>query len=268
MSVAAGVTPSGAPPLTPAGLARFLVAFAVYGLAGLTVPAMLLFFGGIGPFDGVEHGPPSGVLAAVAVDLALLAALGLQHSGMARPSFKAWTARVVPPALERSVYVAATCGVVWATILAWRPVGPTLVRFDGAAGTVITVAYWCGVVMVYGATLALGHTRLLGLRQGVEALTGTAEPPDEGLRTGGVYALVRHPIMLGLVVCAWASPTVSVGRIILAVGITTYVAVGTWLEERDLVRTFGDEYRTYRDRVPSIVPTPRRAPRRNSVGHP
>lgn len=32
-------------------------------------------------------------------------------------------------------------------------------------------------------------------------------------------------------------------------------AVGTMLEERDLVRWFGDTYRDYRRRVPAIVPS-------------
>jgi protein-S-isoprenylcysteine O-methyltransferase Ste14 len=36
--------------------------------------------------------------------------------------------------------------------------------------------------------------------------------------------------------------------------LTLYVLVGARLEERDLVRDFGDEYRGYQNRVPMLLP--------------
>jgi methanethiol S-methyltransferase len=35
---------------------------------------------------------------------------------------------------------------------------------------------------------------------------------------------------------------------------TTYILVGIWLEERDLVAVFGDQYRAYKSRVSMLVP--------------
>jgi protein-S-isoprenylcysteine O-methyltransferase Ste14 len=35
---------------------------------------------------------------------------------------------------------------------------------------------------------------------------------------------------------------------------TLYIVVGATLEERDLVETFGDDYRRYQREVPMIVP--------------
>jgi protein-S-isoprenylcysteine O-methyltransferase Ste14 len=35
---------------------------------------------------------------------------------------------------------------------------------------------------------------------------------------------------------------------------TVYILVGIFLEERDLVEIFGDEYLRYRDRVSMLVP--------------
>jgi protein-S-isoprenylcysteine O-methyltransferase Ste14 len=40
---------------------------------------------------------------------------------------------------------------------------------------------------------------------------------------------------------------------------TTYILVGVTLEERDLVRAFGDQYEAYRAEVPMFVPRPWRS---------
>src|SRR6476646_5362451 len=67
----------------------------------------LIAFVGNFPVPKTVDGPPSalGRELKAAIDVALIALFGLQHSVMARPAFKqAWT-RVVPAAVERSVYV-------------------------------------------------------------------------------------------------------------------------------------------------------------------
>ncbi len=35
---------------------------------------------------------------------------------------------------------------------------------------------------------------------------------------------------------------------------TAYIFVGIWLEERDLVAMFGDQYRLYRRKVAMLIP--------------
>jgi hypothetical protein len=57
------------------------------------------------------------------VNLAWLVGFGLQHSGMARAGFKrSWT-KVIPPRLERSVYVALSGLLLLGLALTWQPLG-------------------------------------------------------------------------------------------------------------------------------------------------
>jgi Putative protein-S-isoprenylcysteine methyltransferase len=49
----------------------------------------------------------------------------------------------------------------------------------------------------------------------------------------------------------------SAGHLLFAAVATSYILVGIWLEERDLVAQFGEQYRRYRDQVGMLVPSRR-----------
>jgi methanethiol S-methyltransferase len=42
------------------------------------------------------------------------------------------------------------------------------------------------------------------------------------------------------------------------VGTTGYILLGIYLEERDMVEMFGDQYRRYREQVSMLLPLPTR----------
>lgn len=46
----------------------------------------------------------------------------------------------------------------------------------------------------------------------------------------------------------------TVGHLVFAAAMTTYVFVGLFFEERDLVRQFGERYLAYRKSVPKVLP--------------
>jgi methanethiol S-methyltransferase len=55
----------------------------------------------------VDQGPHASVVAAVSIDLALLALFAVQHTVMARPWFKRRWTRIVPEPAERATFVLA-----------------------------------------------------------------------------------------------------------------------------------------------------------------
>jgi protein-S-isoprenylcysteine O-methyltransferase Ste14 len=181
-------------------------------------------------------------------NVGLLAALAVQHSGMARPQFKrAWT-RIVPDYLERSVYAAASGLVVAALCWWWQPLGgeplwrlPLVVE----AGALLGLA---GVTLV---TLQTGALRLIGIRQVLEP---GRPPAADRLLIVGPYRLVRHPQMSCLVVSLWCHPVMPPTLALLSGGLMVYILCALALEERDLVSRFGAAYRAYQQRVPLLVP--------------
>lgn len=238
-----------------------VAALAGYAFAGVTVPLLLLFAGGWWLPKTVDAGPHLATGPAVVVDVLLLALFGLQHSGMARPWFKAFVTRQVPEALKRTVYIVMACLAVWVLCLGWQPLPHRIWLANGVVGAALDAGFWFGVALVYAATLLLNHFYLLGLSQAYRGyVTRTPSATSDGLQVHGLYRLVRHPLMTGLLLCFWCGSTFTAGRLVWAAGLTGYILLGTFLEERDLVTRFGTAYREYAARVPAFFPSPRKMP--------
>ncbi|WP_067664735.1 methyltransferase family protein [Nocardia miyunensis] len=79
---------------------------------------------------------------------------------------------------------------------------------------------------------------------------------DHQLRTGGPYQLVRHPIYTGLLgLMIGLTLTAGFGSsIVLLVFVTGWLLRRVRVEDNMLIDTFGDDYRSYRQRVPALVP--------------
>jgi protein-S-isoprenylcysteine O-methyltransferase Ste14 len=209
----------------------------------------------------IDEGPPASALLAVIIDLVLLAVFAVQHSVMARPSFKrSWT-RVVPAAVERSTFVVFATAALALLMWQWRPVPDRIWDLDAVpirvALYVVSLAGW-GLVLV--ATFAIDHFDLFGVRQVLRNHTGKPMLRPE-FRTPLLYRVVRHPLYAGFLLAFWATPTMTVGHLLFAAVTTGYILIAVRLEEHDLIGAFGDSYRDYRTRVPMFVPRSRRVSR-------
>ena len=106
--------------------------------------------------------------------------------------------------------------------------------------------------LVLFSTFLINHFDLFGLRQTVLYARGR-EYTHLAFRTPGPYRLVRHPLYVGWIVVAWATPTMSVPHLLFAILTTAYILVAIQLEERNLVEYHAD-YAKYRQEVPMLLP--------------
>ncbi len=233
---------------------RRLYGFGGYAVGGIATPYLLLWAGDVAvpvtinrPIGATVRSP----VVALAIDLALVAAFGLQHSLMARPAWKRWLGRRLPPSLERSTYVIAASLVLAGAMAAWQPVGGVVWQLGGVWAGAMTAGYVVGFALVYLAALWLDHVHLLGLRQAWRDETDSG--PDQ-LRITGPYRFVRHPLMTGLLLVFWCTPHMTGSQLVFALAMTGYVVVGTLHEERALLRRFGDAYAAYARLVPMVTP--------------
>ncbi len=220
------------------------------GFNAVTLWTMLFLAGVVVPRT-VDGPVRTSTAPAVVIDLALLLLFAVQHSLMARRSVKAFLGRWIPGPLERTSFVLAT-DVCLALLLAlWQPFGGEVWSVGGVPELFLWALCVAGWALAIVSTYAIDHLELFGLRQAGWAAPRTAE---DGLHVGGLYAVVRHPLMTGLLLAFWATPRMSWSHLLFAVGATGYVAVGLVFEERDLRRSFGVEYDWYAARVPALLP--------------
>lgn len=244
-------------------MAGLLFALFAYLCFNLVSGALALFLTGLPEIAGIAL--PITVDASIwptvsspwlagAIDLGLIALFGLQHSVMARPGFKRWFTRFAPPHLERAVYVFATCPVLLAVLLFWQPLPGTVWRSEDSLVTLLLWAlYGAGWLLLVAATYMIDHFELFGLAQAWRHWR-RKPVPAENFRMAYAYRYVRHPIYVGWLTIFWATPQMSAGHLLFAAGMSAYILVGMLCEERDLIAAFGDRYRSYRARVPALIP--------------
>src|SRR6185503_18681982 len=109
----------------------FVYGLAVYVFFLATFLYAIGFVGNIVVPRSIDTGAQVSMAEALLVDLLLLGVFAIQHSVMARRSFKRWWTRIVPPAVERSTYVLAATLALALLLWQWRPIPtPVIWRID------------------------------------------------------------------------------------------------------------------------------------------
>jgi protein-S-isoprenylcysteine O-methyltransferase Ste14 len=136
-----------------------------------------------------------------------------------------------------------------------------LYRIDGWVRALFHGAQFLGAGLLLWTPWDLKE--FIGLRQWERHRKGEGEAPErnEPLFTGKGYGLVRHPLYLGCSILLAFHPVQTRSSAATAAAVIAYFYIGTFFEERRLVRQFGEAYREYQRRVPRFLPLPRR-------GHP
>ncbi|HEY5732004.1 MAG TPA: isoprenylcysteine carboxylmethyltransferase family protein [Anaerolineales bacterium] len=104
------------------------------------------------------------------------------------------------------------------------------------------------IVLLIVAVLQTDILSFVGFRQLLEE-----EKPGK-LVTKGFYRYMRHPLYTFGLLIIWLSSNVTLNSLVVYLGLTVYIFVGVYFEERKLLHEFGQEYVDYKSATPMIVP--------------
>jgi len=233
----------------------FVYSLLCYAATLVALVYFIVFCSGLyDPISVNRQGSEHGSFTALLINFLLLLVFGVQHSVMARQSFKSWLSKFLPSSVERSTYCLASAFALAIIPFGWQPIGGLIWEFS-SPWIIYAIhggsAFGWGVLLL--ATFQIGHFELFGLKQSYYSMVGRREP-EVSFKTPGLYRIVRHPIQLGVLMGMWLVPTSTSSHLMLSIGMTLYILVGLYFEEKDLVSEFGLRYREYRQRVAKLIP--------------
>lgn len=239
-------------------IALFTFGLVAYAMFFGTILYAIGFVSGLFVPKTINSGTVGAIVASLLINTGLLMLFVVQHTIMARPAFKRIWTKIVPHAIERSIFVAAASACLMLLFWQWRPLPDVVwdVSSVSALKYGLTALGLFGWAIVFISSFMVSHFDLFGLRQVWMKLRGQPYHPI-AFRLVGFYKIVRHPLMVGFLTAFWSTPTMTLGHLFFAAMTTAYILFGTWIEERDLMAQFGQTYADYRRRVRGLIPIPR-----------
>jgi len=177
---------------------------------------------------------------ALAYDALLFSAFAAHHSIFARGAMKEWAASAIPAELVRSVYVWIASVLLIVVCVLWRPIGGQVYEVHGGRAVLHAVVQLAGVWLIARGAAAINPLVLAGIRPAAAVA---------GVHVGGPYRLVRHPVYLGWLMATLGAAHMTGDRLAFGIITAAYLFAAVPLEERALVRSFGEDYTRYQRQV-------------------
>lgn len=109
----------------------------------------------------------------------------------------------------------------------------------------------------YGLLISRIALKSYGIREFLGIDFNDAPVSFKKLKRSGLLAYVRHPLYCGTILLflgvLFYFPTVA--NLVNFISVFTYILVGIYFEERKLVYEYGDEYKSYKEQVPMLLPS-------------
>ena len=233
---------------------RRLTSYFVIGLAGLlgggTLMLFMLFLF-IGPLKLVNLGLNG--TTALWLNTSLCLAFFVQHSVMIRKSFRQRLARFISEKYDGAFFAIVAGVFLLVLIVFWQESAYTIASAQGILRWLLRGVFLLSIAGFAWSWWALGVFDPFGILPILDHLRGRERPPIP-YTARGPYRWVRHPLYILMLLMIWSYPNLTADRLLFNVLCTIWMIIGTVLEERDLVASFGKTYRDYQNKVPMLIP--------------
>jgi len=194
-----------------------------------------------------------GEIAGLGLDASLSLAFFIQHSVMIRRSFRRWLAKFIRAEYHGALFTIASGVVLLILVAFWQKSAYVLAAPQGIICWLMRAVFILAILGAYLGFRALGSFDGFGVSPILNDLRGK-DPRSMPFIVRGPYRWVRHPLYFFCLLLIWSCPALSLDRLLYNVLWSTWILVGSVLEERDLVADFGASYRDYQRKVPMLIP--------------
>ena len=224
-------------PAVPSGWLPRFTAFLFDGVVYLTFLITVLyaigFVSGLVVPKAIDSGTESPAFEAVLVNLALMSLCAVQHSGVALNSLKhRWEPLIpIPMSIARSTHVLCASLALLLMFWQWRPMPAGIWHIeDPETAMLIATLSFVAWVIVFTSAFLIDQSASPSLRRAANSHTVRAMPAA-CLQVTLRCRLLRQPIYPAVIVAVWATPTMSVGHLLLAAAATAYVFTCVMLKD-------------------------------------
>jgi len=176
-----------------------------------------------------------------------------QHSSMVRRSLNTRLGNCLPDHYHGALYTIVSAVFLTAVVAFWQPSTALLIELRGVSRWFARGVYLLGTAGFFWGVHALQSFDAFGDDRIKSHLSGI-QPEPQPFAVSGPYLWVRHPLYFFVLLMIWSCPDLTADRLFFNVLWTTWIYIGTLLEERDLRADFGDKYHRYQSKVPMLIP--------------
>lgn len=177
----------------------------------------------------------------------------VQHSAMIRKGFRQRLTAIVPHHYQGALYTVASSAALIILVIFWQSSNLTLLDLQGQIRWATHGIFVASLIGIVWSMRALRAFDMFGVQPILSHVRGSrVQTMPFSIR--GPYKWVRHPSYFFILVLIWCCPNVTTDRFLFNLLFTTWIVLGTFLEERDLVAEFGDSYLNYQGKVPMLIP--------------
>lgn len=219
----------------------------------------------LGPISGIMFGMFIIVGSYTLIDLGLSATDALlfdvflsiiyflQHSVVIRKGFRKWLGKFMPGPYHNAFYGITSIIALILVLVFWQKTPAVIARAEGIIFWLICILFcFCLAGLLWGIG-SLRSFDALGIKPLMLHISNKQERPQQ-IVAKGPYRWVRHPLYFFLIILIWSYPVLTLDRLLFNVIWSIWVVIGTYLEDRDLHREFGSQYRKYSSKVPMLIP--------------
>ena len=186
-------------------------------------------------------------------DSILSMAFFIQHSSMVRKGFRLRVSNIIPPHYNDAAYAIASSMTLAAAVILWQPTQAMLYQLQGFPALIVRMSFFLALAGVGWGVYSLKSFDPFG-SVSIRSHFSKRSLRPQPFAVDGPYRWVRHPLYLFVIVLIWSHPGLTIDRLLFNVLWTAWICIGTIFEERDLVASFGDDYRQYQAKTPMLIP--------------